>query len=142
MKKLLACILVLTLTACAGAHTWDQTRNGLVGKPINDADILYGHPDGEYRKGDTITYVWQDRKSESVFGPSVTSGAGYRLGRPLNNGSEFLWSGIEYYTCVIRATTRDGLITKITSEGNPGGCETIHGHRRMPPGKQGIGTYY
>ena len=134
--KILILALVVILTGCAGSgvRTWDSTLNGFKGKPINDADIVFGHPDGEYTKNGVTTYVWQDHKTESVFGPSVTSGRGYRLGSPLNSGNEFLWSGIEVYTCVIRAGVVDGLITQITSEGNPGGCEIIHGFRHAELG--------
>ncbi|HEY8964083.1 MAG TPA: hypothetical protein VIN59_06445 [Alphaproteobacteria bacterium] len=140
LKKFACLILILTLAACAGVRTWDGELRKLEGKPINDAVILYGDPDGEYRHGPATTYVWQDRKADSIFGPSVTSGAGYRIGRPLHNGSEFLWGGIEYYRCVIRATVVDGLITRITSEGDPQGCEIIHGFRKMPLGKSSGGA--
>jgi len=141
MRKFLILGLVLLVGACAGARTWDGTLRQLEGKPINDAAILYGNPDREYSKGDTTTYVWQDRKADSVFGSSVTSGAGYRIGRPLGDGTEFLWGGIEYYRCVIRAETRGGLITRIWSEGDPGGCEVIHGFRKMPLGKNPSGPH-
>jgi hypothetical protein len=141
MKKFLSLfVVILALSACAGARTWDGTLRQLEGKPINDAVILYGHPDGEFVKGPVTTYVWQDRKADSVFGTTVTAGRGYRLGSPLGDGSEFLWSGLEYHRCVIRASVVDGIITRITSEGDPGGCETIHGFRRMPLGKSSGGS--
>ena len=144
MRKFLILGLVLTLAACAGtnARTWDGSLRALQGKPMNDAVILYGNPDREYRKGATTTYIWQDRKADSLFGPSVTSGAGYRIDRPMSNGSEFLWGGVEYYRCIIRAETQGGIITRIWSEGDPGGCEVIHGFRKMPLGKQAGNHYY
>jgi len=134
---LMACILALS--ACAGMRTWDGTLNSLRGKPINDAVIVYGQPDGQYNKNGMTTYVWQDRMTESVFGPTVTAGHGYRLGSPLGS-SEFIWSGIETHRCVIRAETSSGIITGITSEGEPGDCETIHHFRREPLGRNYSGA--
>jgi hypothetical protein len=123
---------ILALSACAGVKTFDQHLRQLEGKPVNDADLLLGHhADGEYRSGNDTVYVWQKQDVESIFGPAVTSG-GYRLGSPSQamGGSAMIWSGIQLNSCVIRATTNDGIIKKITFEGNPGGCETVYGFRR------------
>jgi hypothetical protein len=124
------CLLaVLGLAACAGAHTFDQNLRGLEGRPVNEAFNVLGQPTGSYARGNTTFYVWQDNVRESVFGPAVSGGRGYRIGAP-HGGSEFLWSGITYHSCVIRAATAEGMVQEITFEGDPGGCQYIHGRHR------------
>ncbi len=132
MKALsLTCLTaVLVLAACAGPMSFDQHLRQLEGKPVNDADLMLGHhADGHYKDGANIVYVWQDYKANSVFGSNVTNG-GHRI-----LGGDVVWAGIVTNSCVIRASTYDGIIKKITYEGNPGGCETIYGRKQEPLGR-------
>lgn len=132
---LLALAGLLTLSACAGARTFDQDLRALQGHPVNDAAIKFGQGHtGEYRQGDATVYVWKSSQRKSIFGDAVTKGRGYQLGGTAADGSGVYWTGIQHNQCVIRATTTDGIIRKITSEGNPGGCETIYGYRRQELG--------
>lgn len=129
MRLLPTLFVALILSACAGPMSFDQRLRQLEGRPVNDADLMLGsHADGEYRDGANTVYVWQDHKTNSVFGSSVAGG--HRI-----LGGDMIWGGIVTHTCVIRATTYDGIIQKIRFEGNPGGCETIHGNRREPLGR-------
>ena len=138
MKRLSAFLLiaVLALAGCAGARTFDQSLRALEGHPVNDVALaLGGPPAGQYQDGPAIVYVWKDSLRESVFGPAVTRGRGYKLGRSMNNKAALMWSGIEHHSCVVRATTMGGIVQRVTLEGNPGGCETIHGYRKEPLGR-------
>lgn len=142
MKRFLL-LLPLLLAACAGGNSFDQNLRKVEGKPINDVAImLKGKHTGEYQDGPATVYVWQKAQTESLFGPSVTQG-GYRLGnRSSALGSEFLWTGIQYHSCVIRARTMDGMVQRITMEGDPGGCESIYGNRRKTWTKQQSGLLH
>lgn len=136
MMRALVILSLVMLTACAGARSFDQDLRQLEGRPVNDAAIMLGGPHtGSYKQGNATVYVWQGYKRESIFGPGVSKGRGYRLGSPMDDGSGLYWTGIEHYRCVIRATTTDGIVRKITMEGNPSGCETIYGGKREPLGK-------
>lgn len=126
------------LAGCAGGNSFDQNLRKVEGKPINDVAImLKGKHTGEYQDGNATVYVWQKRQTESVFGSTVTD-KGYRLGSASTamGNAEFLWTGIQYHSCVIRARTMDGIVQRITMEGDPGGCESIYGNRRKTWTKQ------
>lgn len=132
-----ALVLTLALASCAGAApTWENNLGQLVGKPANDADIfLRSHPTGDYAKGDARVYVWQGHNTESIFGPSVTRGSGLQIGRATSLGTEFYLSGIQYDTCVVKATVLDGIIREIHSEGSaPAGCREVYGKRHRELG--------
>jgi len=138
MKRLLILASVLLLSACAGVQTFDQHIKSLEGHPVNDAAIMLNQKHtGEYKQGDATVYVWQGSYSESVFDRSTyhQTGTGIQIGNMAANGNIFLLSGIQYDSCVIRATTLDGIIQRITFEGNPGGCETVYGWKKHPMGK-------
>ncbi len=133
--RMMGLLAVLGLSACAGGMTFDQHLRQLEGKPVNDADLMLGrHSTGQYQDGNATVYVWQARDAESIFGRSVSSGRGYGLGSPMDDGHELLLSGVQLHSCVIRARTMDNIIQRVTYEGNPGGCETIYGYKRKPLG--------
>ena len=131
-RSMLLCgVLALALAGCAGVRTFDSDLRAFIGKPVNDAAIVYGPHTGQYttKAGETV-YVWQDSDVESVFGPAVTGGIGYQIGGSPASGNGLLWSGIKFHGCVIRITTMDGIVRAVTYQGDPGGCETIHGYKR------------
>lgn len=127
---LFALLATVLLSACA-ATTFDQNLRQLEGKPINDASIqLKDQPSSTYTdNAGRKVYVFKGSDRKSIFGPAVTEGKGYHvLGDRAQ--SSIYWTGIEHHRCTIRATTANGIIQKITMDGDPGGCETIYGNRR------------
>lgn len=139
MKKTLSLIaLTLILSACSATSSpyverpanniYAQT-SALKGKPLNDAVILLGRPTGEYSRNGFTTYVWQRRASDSIFGAGITSGRGYQIGHRIHGMSPLMLGGVTYHRCTIKAETLNAQITKIWTEGDPGGCRFIYDNR-------------
>ena len=136
MRRLSVLCLVMMLSACAGTHSFDQKmRAELVGKPLAAAYERLGNPKGIRRMGDEASLVWQKRDSESIFGPAVTEGQGYQILGTMPDGHGVYWQGITQNRCVIRASAKGDVLTDLSFEGNPGGCETILGAKKRPLGK-------
>lgn len=128
--RILAICSVLLLAACASAAGIYGRTDALKGKPVNDAVILLGQPTGQYTSGDTTTYVWQRRASSSVLDNftdgAVTRGRGVQIGGSISDMSPFYLQGVSYYRCTIKAVTQNGIITRIWTEENAGGCRYIY----------------
>ena len=128
---------ILALAGCTGAMTFDQHLRQLEGHPVNDADLMLGHhADGQYQDGTDTVFVWQDHKVESILGGANLQN-GYQIGNTASNGNSLIWGGVVMDTCVIRATTNDGIIKRIRYEGSVNGCETIYGYHKEPLGMNG-----
>lgn len=133
MRHVLSLLFALPLlAACATATTFDgamQTK--YVGQPLAVVVADFGKPKGPYTAKDGgQAYVWQKRDSESIFGPAVTKGDGYQL-----FGGVY-WQGVTYGRCVIRANTKNGIISAIRFEGSVGDCEIITGYRKKDIGRK------